>query len=54
MASKTGKRVAAVADVATADANATYDTAERDLLNECKDQLNALLAALRAADILDE
>ena len=39
-------------DVATADADATYGTEERDLINELKTNLNALLAALRNADII--
>jgi hypothetical protein len=41
-----------VADVATANADATYGTPERDLINELKTQLNALLASLRAAGII--
>lgn len=43
----------AVADVATADADATYGQPEADLLNEVKDQLNATLASLRAAGLLE-
>jgi predicted RecA/RadA family phage recombinase len=43
---------AAVADVATADADATYGQPEADLINELKAQLNAALAALRAAGII--
>jgi hypothetical protein len=42
----------AVADVATADADATYGQPEADLINECKDQLNALLASLRTARLM--
>lgn len=38
---------AAVADVATADADSTYGAAEATLINEIKTQLNALLARLR-------
>lgn len=38
----------AVADVATADADATYGTEEATLINELKDQVNALLAELRS------
>ncbi|HEY7274306.1 MAG TPA: hypothetical protein VH502_16355 [Actinoplanes sp.] len=43
----------AVDDVATADADATYGQSEADLINECKDQINALLASLRTAGLLD-
>ena len=43
---------AAVADVATADADATYGQPEADLINELKDQVNALLARLRLAGII--
>jgi hypothetical protein len=43
---------AAVASVATADADATYGQPEADLINETKDQLNALLASLRAAGVI--
>lgn len=43
---------AAVADVATADADATYGQPEADLINELKDQVNALLAELRTAGII--
>jgi predicted RecA/RadA family phage recombinase len=43
---------AAIADVATADADATYGQPEADLINELKDQVNAILAALRAAGII--
>ncbi len=39
-------------DVATADADVTYGTLERDLINELKANFNALLAALRSADII--
>lgn len=45
-------QAAAVADVASADADATYGAEEQALLNECKDQLNAALAALRAAGLM--
>jgi hypothetical protein len=44
---------AAVDDVATADADATYGQPEADLVNEIKDQFNALLTSLRAAGLLD-
>ncbi len=43
---------AAVADVATADSDATYGAAESTLINEMKTQLNALLARLRLAGII--
>ncbi len=44
---------AAVATVATADAaGAAYDASEETLLNECKDQVNALLVSLRAAGLI--
>lgn len=43
---------AAVADVATADADATYGQAEADLINELKAQLNLALAALRAHGLI--
>lgn len=43
---------AAVADVATADADATYGQPEADLINELKTQVNALLAKLRIAGII--
>lgn len=49
----TGKRLDAVDDVATADADATFGTAERDLINELKAQLNALLQELRDAGWMD-
>lgn len=45
-------RQAAVADVATADADGTYGSPEATLINELKTQLNALLADLRAAGII--
>lgn len=43
---------AAVADVATADADATYGAPEQNLINELKTQVNALLARLRLAGII--
>lgn len=43
---------AAVADVATADADGTYGAPEAALINELKVQVNALLARLRTAGIL--
>lgn len=45
---------AAIANVATADADATYGQPEADLINELKTKLNAALAALRAAGIVSE
>lgn len=50
----TGKRLAAVDDVATADADATYGQPEADLINEIKAQLNSLLSELRDAGWLDQ
>lgn len=41
-----------VANVATADADATYGQPEADLINELKTKVNALLAALRANGIV--
>ncbi|HEY9523695.1 MAG TPA: hypothetical protein VIR33_10680 [Thermopolyspora sp.] len=43
---------AAVDDVATADADTTYDQGTADLINELKTQLNDLLAKLRTAGYL--
>ena len=43
---------AAVADVASADADGTYGVEEAALINENKAQINALLAALRAAGLI--
>ncbi|WP_141576130.1 hypothetical protein [Actinomadura sp. WMMA1423] len=43
----------AVADVATANADATYGQPEADLINELKTKLNSLLASLRAAGIIE-
>ncbi|MFC5744824.1 hypothetical protein [Actinomadura rugatobispora] len=44
---------AAVADVATANADATYGQPEADLINELKTKLNALLDSLRDAGLID-
>ncbi|MDG4792004.1 hypothetical protein O7626_40020 [Micromonospora sp. WMMD1102] len=44
---------AAVANVATANADATYGQPEADLINELKTKVNALLASLRAAGVID-
>jgi hypothetical protein len=44
---------AAVASVASADADATYGAPEATLINELKTQLNALLAAMRTAGLLN-
>lgn len=43
---------AAVANVAAANADATYGAEEATLINELKTQLNALLAVLRTAGII--
>jgi predicted RecA/RadA family phage recombinase len=43
---------AAVADIATADADGTYGSPEATLINELKTQLNTLLAELRIAGII--
>lgn len=42
----------AVANVATADADATYGQPEADLINELKTKLNALLVECRKAGII--
>lgn len=42
----------AIADVATANADATYGQPEADLINELKSKLNSTLAALRAAGVV--
>lgn len=42
----------AIADVATANADATYTQPEADLINELKSKLNSVLAALRADGII--
>lgn len=43
---------AAIADVATADADATYGQPEADLINEVKTKFNTLLAELRTAGVI--
>lgn len=43
---------ATVADVATANADATYGQPEADLINELKTKLNAVLVELRKAGIV--
>ncbi|WP_341719940.1 hypothetical protein QQG74_09640 [Micromonospora sp. FIMYZ51] len=43
----------AVANVATADADATYGQPEADLINELKTKVNALLASLRDAGLIE-
>lgn len=43
---------AAVADVATANADATYGQPEADLINELKTKLNAVLVELRKAGVI--
>lgn len=45
---------AAIADVATANADATYGQPEADLINELKTKLNSVLAALRVAGVVDD
>lgn len=49
-----GMPAATVADVETADADATYGQPEADLVNELKGTVNDLLASLRAAGVLAE
>lgn len=44
---------AAVADVATANADATYGQPEADLINELKTKLNATLDSLRDAGVIE-
>jgi hypothetical protein len=44
---------AAVADVATANADATYGQPEADLINELKSKLNALLVECRKAGVIN-
>lgn len=43
---------AAVADVATANADNTYGQPEADLINELKTKLNAALVELRKAGVI--
>lgn len=45
-------QAAAVANVVSADADATYDANEVTLINEIKTQFNDLLAKLRAAGVI--
>lgn len=42
----------AVANVATANADATYGQPEADLINELKTKLNAVLVELRKAGVI--
>lgn len=42
----------AIADVSTANADATYGQAEADLINELKTTVNALLAELRSDGLI--
>lgn len=51
-ASRAGNQGDAVANVATADADATYGQPEADLINELKTKVNALLAELRQAGVI--
>lgn len=48
-----GRRVANVAVASEADADGTYDTDTADLINELKTQLNALIAALKDAQLME-
>ena len=48
-----GGAVEPVANVATANADATYGQPEADLINELKTTVNSLLAALRAAGLME-
>ena len=43
-----------VANVTEADADETYDSDTADLINELKTKLNALLASLRSAGLMEE
>jgi hypothetical protein len=47
-------QAAAVAPVDEADADATYGAPEQALLNECKAQINAVIASLQAAGLMAE
>lgn len=47
-----GVQAAAIAAVATADADATYGQPEADLINELKTKVNSALAALRGVGII--
>lgn len=49
-----GKRIDEVALVATADADATYGTPERDLINELKARLNDLINVLKASGLMED
>lgn len=51
-AMRSGAQGDAVANVATANADATYGQPEADLINELKTKLNALLAELRQAGVI--
>jgi hypothetical protein len=51
-ARRTDYAEAAVATVATANADATYGQPEADLINELKTKLNALLVECRKAGII--
>jgi len=52
LVASSGAPGAAVASVITADADAAYGQPEADLINEIKDQFNALLVQLRAKGII--
>jgi len=47
-----GTQAAAIAAVATADADATYGQPEADLINELKTKVNALLTACRNVGVM--
>lgn len=49
---KAWANAAAIATVATANADATYGQPEADLINELKTKLNSVLVALRDAGII--
>ena len=49
----TGRRFDRVAEVVTADADGTYGAPEAALLNEIKASLNALIATLKNAGLME-
>ena len=44
----------AIDDVSTANADATYGQPEADLINELKSKLNAVLAVIREAGMIEQ
>lgn len=54
MVSSAGRRIAKVDAAVEADADASYGQAEADLINELKAQLNALIAALQDAQLMEQ